>query len=93
MTEDYFEIKDSDVSMVCIEGTPKTCKIQVSAEPLDAVCICGAMIGSCIETYFRLVNEADLPKDIALTAMTNTLVEAFESVGYTEDIDVTKNND
>ena len=88
MTEDYFEIKDSDEGVVCVEGTSKKCTVQVHAKPLDAICISGAMTGSCIETYFNLAEKADVPKSVAIPPIKNAIESAFENLGMEIDLDI-----
>ena len=88
MNEDYFEIGNADVGTVCMEGTPEKCTVQIHAKPLDAVCICGAMTASCIETYFNLIKEADMPASVAWAPLKNAIKTAFENLGMKVTIDI-----
>lgn len=88
MTEDYFEIKDSTEGVVCMEGTPKKCTLQVHAKPMDALCISGAMTNSCIETYFNLAEAAGVPTSVAITSIKGAIEMAFENLGMEIDLDI-----
>lgn len=83
--QDFFELKGSDENVVYMEADTHTCQIQVHATPIDALSICGAMVSSCIGTYFKLAKQADIDKATAIMPLKMTLERTFDEL----DIDAT----
>lgn len=82
--QDFYEF-GSDATVVYMEADLHKCQVQVHATPIDALTICGAMVSSCIGTYFKLAKQADIDKATAIIPLKIALEKTFDDL----DIDAT----
>ena len=92
MDNEYAEIGDG-MQFLTADCTPTSCNFQIRATPMDATCMCGALVGTTIETYFQLVEEAGYDEQMALIPLISAISNGFKGAGYTVNLDVDKDED